>query len=204
MADCIWHCNITGDTRDHTRMDSWEADDPERYERNIETMRAFKRGEPISPADLPERVYSPTKTKPGKPWREVTIFGFWMFSECYIAPFRDFDLGAGGVHPIEAYEPDREIRIPGDYSLLTPGSKKDAFLPEQSRKFRKIPGPVPYTRKFARDDDLAFSAAALEGPDVWSDVSLVDCFFFSDRLAQRLKREKIATKFRLIRCRIER
>lgn len=128
--------------------------------------------------------------------------GFIIVSEKSAEALRRFDLGEGALYPTRLYYPDKKTRLGGDYFYLSHGNKKNAFLPEESPEAKHVdrkygfwglpPNPV--------DNQLVFSQAALDGPDVWWDERIVFCFFISDRLARALKATGVAKDWGLLRC----
>ena len=128
--------------------------------------------------------------------------GFIFVSKESANVLRHFDLGEGALYPVRLWHPDRVTPVPGEYFYLSQGNRKNAFLPEHSPNARKIyrdrdlwwPVPNP------EDDQLVFSIASLDGPDVWWDDRIMSYFFISDRLAQALLQAGIARDWQLLRC----
>ena len=202
---CIWLCDLFSNTTDHKAMGVEETQDPITKAAFLEAIEIFQRGDPISPEQLPKMVYDFGMPRKDGKWRDVTVFGLWLLSERYAGVFRDFDMGLGALHPVQVNAIDKISPMNGDHFFFGAGSKKDAFLPDRSKNFKKswlVDGP-PLKPWFANENDLVFSSAALEGPDVWTDVSLSRAFFFSDRLVRAMKKAKVATKYRLLRCPVE-
>jgi len=200
-----WLSNAVLDTRDHLGMGTPEKSDPDLKEAYLETIRAFKRGEPLTAERIPKMVYTAGKPKKDGTWRDLTIFGLWLLSERYADVFRDFDMGLGGLYPIDVMRMDQKTPIGGKHFIFSAGSKKEAFIFEKSKGLMdwfapENPGWAP---KLAADGNVVLNQTALEGPDVWTDTTLAQTFFFSDRRVQAMKKAKIATKFRLFRCPIE-
>ena len=100
-SECVWFCNLIGDTRDHLGMGTEETLDPVRKEAFFENIRAFERGEPMSPDRFPPFLYTYDKKQKKVPWRDLTVMGFWILSERYAEVFRHFDLGLGGLYPAD-------------------------------------------------------------------------------------------------------
>ena len=90
-----------------------------------------------------------------------------------------FDLGDGGLVPITIYEDDKETPIDGPFFLLNIGPPRRCFVPEQSNKIApfstmKRNGEQVWSASAGRENyDVAVTAAALQGSDLWFDPILV-------------------------------
>lgn len=119
-----------------------------------------------------------------------------------------FDLGEGGLIPFTIYKADLVTLYPGEFFLLNFGAQKNAILPEQSRYVEKF--SVHHETGFQKwkvnlrseDGDVAFSSAALEGPDLWFEPAIFNKIFMTDRLAQALIEIGMGDVFKLQECRI--
>lgn len=200
-----WLSNAVLDTRSNLGMGTPEESDPDRLEAYKETIRAFIRGEPLTAERIPKMVYTAGKPKKDGSWRDLTDFGLWLISDRYADVFREFEMGLGGLYPIDVMWEDQVTPVDGDYFIFSAGSKKDALIVEKSKGLSRCYDPLDADLKLslAGNDHVVLNEAALDGPDVWTDTSLARCFFFSDRLVRAMKKAKIATKFRLFRCPIE-
>jgi hypothetical protein len=126
--------------------------------------------------------------------------GFIFLREESAEVVRQFDLGEGALYPTRLWHPDRTTMVSGRYFYLSQGNRKNAFLKDHSPDAYKASKEFWMPPINPRDDQLFFAAAALEGPDLWWDESLVFYFFISDRLAQALKRAKLDRDWHLLRC----
>lgn len=124
-----------------------------------------------------------------------------------------FDLGQGGLSPITLYEDDLQTPLSDEYWLLKLGTRKDTFLSDESnrenyrvRHFSDDPAtglPRWKTSFGIQDGDVAVSAAALEGADLWVEARMWQALFMSGALAEALSKAKLKkVDFRLKQCRV--
>ena len=163
------------------------------------------------PRDLcPRRVWNDKGRKERKRLPHLSIInGYPVISEAAAAVIGKFDLGGGALYPIDgAFQSDRATPIEGEYFCRVFGNQKHAFQPEESPDKRpfgvKVDGEyrrwnLPIVPK---DDGLAVSAIAVEGPDVWVDPLLFKSVFLSSRLAEAVDLAGLGKTFRLFRCRV--
>ena len=119
------------------------------------------------------------------------------------------DLGAGGeLVPYTIYEKDRVTPLPDQYYLFNFGERKDCFVPEESKNLKILRKKERNGEDLWRgngleeDDDLVFTAAALQGADIWFDKRIDADIFMSDRLVKAIKAAKLGIPFKFVRCRI--
>ncbi len=121
-----------------------------------------------------------------------------------------FDLSPGGLCPLPIYRTDHITPVDGPFYLLNFGAQKQTFLPEKSAKdsfeaFAVKPDTGEQVWKihsWVKDDDIALSADACEGADIWFDPSVYNKIFMSDALVTQLRSAKVKVDFQLIRCRV--
>jgi hypothetical protein len=119
-----------------------------------------------------------------------------------------FDLGEGGLIPFTIYKADLETPCSGEFFLLNFGAQKNTIQPEQSRNVEKF--SVHHETGFQKwdvlhrsvDGDVALSAGALEGPDLWFEPAVYNKIFMSDALAQAIMEIGMGDVFKLQECRI--
>ena len=131
--------------------------------------------------------------------------GEYIVNEAAAQVLRLHDMGAGALYPVEVLERDRKTPARGGpWFCWNFGNVKHAIVVEECRGLR----PNPFYRQQRRlppdveDDDIAVSAAALRGPDVWVDPALNDTLFVSGRLGAALHEVELDGAFRLRRCRV--
>ncbi len=171
--------------------------------RAIEAMKRNRLGE-VQPDELfPKEAYAKYKDKKEKKQHDLFMAGgFWTVSSDCAAVLRQFELGEGKLYPVKLFQHDRTTPVEGEYFCLNFGAQKTAVLPFQSPRIRK-----PHENNdiwepplAMQDNDIAISASALDGPDIWMDTQLEDAFFVSDPLAQALRAEKVSRAFKLRKC----
>jgi len=128
--------------------------------------------------------------------------GYWIVSRKAADIIGQFDLGDGGLYPVQMFQSDRTTPVEGEFLCLNVGAQKSAFLPEQSPRLRKR---SPYLPRWTlpskdKDDAASVSSTALQGPDIWWDHSINSGFFLSGPLGDALKKAGMAKAFRLYRC----
>ena len=121
--------------------------------------------------------------------------------------FRRFDLGTGGVVPIQIFQFDRNTMVDTEYFLVTVVDRKEAFLPIESWDlFAARFGPIPTTNLslplYPKDGDIAVSQSACTGPDLWFDSTLRSALFMSGHLTAAVKEAGFAGIFNFVKCRV--
>ncbi|AWM02730.1 hypothetical protein [Bradyrhizobium amphicarpaeae] len=185
MVDQVWISEVlsNGDLgnklgiRQKWYGEPWEAP----YVRHIvpkksEHVRAaiFKHfaGHTLKREDLPEAsaVYSMSNFKRAK---DVFFVGGFLAVKAPVADvLAKFDFGAGGLVPYTIYETDEKTPLPGPFYLVNFGSFKSCFLHELSANIEKIgvdqqTGQTRWSLRYLDDGDIAVSAEALAGTDIW-------------------------------------
>jgi hypothetical protein len=203
MTSHAWVASLTAiETAEPKFMGCELADSDIQALSNI--IRDLKHGEPLGSDAFPKQIWN-QKPKPIKQLPEIFMgAGYWVLGERATAIFRQFDLGGGGLYPIEVLQEDRETPVEGEYFCLCFGNRKSALIPDQSQGLRPIGASSQYWKlsPVPADDSVALSNAALAGPDVWIDPALWQAFFVSDRLAQALKAAKVDGPFSFTRCKV--
>jgi hypothetical protein len=127
--------------------------------------------------------------------------------------FRQFDLGNGYVVPVQLYRfakvtpetPEIEA-VDADYHYVRLSQKKQCFLPAEStrvRPYRYDSGPNPrWSALDIKDNDIAVSAAALEGADLWHDPILPSELFLKGHDIKALKKAGYGKVYRYVKCRV--
>lgn len=214
MADCIWLSNVYGESMSGRGFFPFSADKRGNgtAAADIDAIRRAKRGELLGPEEVPSDFFSLSASAAHRK-APLHIFtnGFLIITEDSASVLRQFELGECRLHPVRLWHPDRKTRFGAGHYVLNFASRKDAFLPDRSPLATYAsyivqpdwshgkPGfwsPPPNEA----DDQLVFSKAALDGPDLWWDPNFTRSFFLSQRLAQALKAAKLAKHWRLFRC----
>lgn len=161
-------------------------------------------GEPLDQSFFPKRVWASDETPPGPLPDLFVANGYWVVSEKAADVLRRFDLGKGALYPVAVYQKDRSTPYPGEYFAWNFGNSKTALVPDQSQNLRPfgvsgLRWNLPWTPK---DGNVAVSAEALAGPDVWVDPALFKSLFVSGDLGAALKSAGLHRVFELTRCRV--
>ncbi len=161
----------------------------------------FHRGGHLEPNLLPQRAidYENRKRKLGHLFK---VNGFLCVTEKAAAVLRQFDLGSGGLYPLEMVRYDGVTPVDGFFRALNFGQKKDALDISQCRNIRGHAQHGFRPESTVKDEDIAVIRSALGGSDIWGDVQFRDSFFVSPRLGQALHKVGLAKVFHLMRCRI--
>lgn len=119
-----------------------------------------------------------------------------------------FDLGPIGLIPYTIYEADEVTPHPGPFWLIGLGVRKNSFLPGDSRRYDNL-GQHRKTGEFffkidsrVSDGDIALSAEALNGPDLWVESGFDANLWMSGRLVQALLEADLGFDWMLSECRI--
>ncbi|WP_029031116.1 imm11 family protein [Salinarimonas rosea] len=201
MSEAVWVSNAYSDTS------LVKPFNPENFARDkgavTDLAIRHTRGETLGSNDFPKTFVCKYRDK--KMGRQPDFFAagsFWCVSSRFADVLRDFDLGGGGLYPVRLQQYDRETPVEGSYFGLDLGSQKRCISEARSRLQILGAGVPPAVPADHHDDDIAVTEDALLGADLWTDPGLFKCLFFSDRLATALKRQKLAARLKLKRCRI--
>lgn len=175
--------------------------------RAIEALNRNDAGEPLPPDWFP-RLICPSDDARRPLGQLPELFPantFWIVSQRCADVLRRFDLGQGALHPVRVVQKDRTTPVAGHHWCLNFGNVKRCFLPAGSPRAIRNEGALtdmwfpPFAMK---DGDIAVSASASTGPDIWIDPALKMAFFVSDPLASALKAAGAATPFGFRKCRL--
>jgi hypothetical protein len=147
-----------------------------------------------------------------KRWSRVkdlfAVDGFFCVKGKLAELLKRFDLGNGELVEFPIYEMDKTTRLPGPFYFLNFGSQKDCFLPGESKNARmlvrnKEAGVEIWKRPIEPEDgDIAVSASALDGADIWIDPKLNSVIFMSGPLHDAIEAAKLGIDFRFSKARI--
>ena len=206
MNEVVWISTAPGHASNMRRL---RHDVDERGREAFEPiLDRIKAGEPLLDDDFPERVYG----APDADERDYNLpdlfkaYGFWVVSSAARDVLDALDLDLGEMRPVDVLKNDKQTPVGGTWFCISFGNRKQALLPAESRRMRLNyikDGRKGWFPAFGiKDDDVAVSARALEGPDIWIDPDVGDSFFLSDRAVRALKKAKAAKGFLLSRCRV--
>lgn len=175
----------------------------------METIERYNRGFPLAPNEFPEAsaVYHAASFG-----RTKQLFypapGFLGARAKLAGVLSEFDLGPIGLIPYTIYEADEITPHPGPFWLIGLGVQKSSFLPQESQRYdnlgqnRKTGEFVFWIDSRVTDGDIALSAAALDGPDLWVEAGFVRGLWMSGRLVQALLEADFGFDWMLSECRI--
>lgn len=166
-----------------------------------------RRGESFSAENFPKQLFahrrSGDKAQFYDDLPDYFSCDFVLVSERVAKILQAMDMGGGGVFPTELFQEDGKTLVEGNYYCLNFGNKKTAFALEHSPRARSSLASRVMSPPFnVKDDDIAVSASALRGPDIWIDPTLRASFFLSDRLWQAIKSAGAGRAFNAKRCRV--
>ena len=205
MSDHAW---VTDFWNDPSLMLMYQTDVSERDTKaSIEGIQALERGLPVPPDNRPAAVWPGKKGKRRKTLPPLFCTnGFWVVSQQVADIMGRFDLGEGGLYPVEVLGADDKTPIAGDWYCWIYGNRKDTLDAEASvnlRVYRPVPGED--RRNLAThpaDDDVALSREALAGPDVWIEKRLKGTVVLSGALGDALFAANLADDLRMTRARV--
>lgn len=169
----------------------------------VEDNAALHRGGGhLDPSLLPQRAVDADNRKK-KLGHLFTVNGLLCVTEKTASDLRQFDLGSGGLYPLELVRRDGLTPVDGVFWALNFGAKKNALAMEESRA---VDGPNwrgnCRPKLWVKDDDFAVTRAALESADLWGDERVESGFFVSPGMGVALHKAGLAKAFHLLRCRI--
>jgi len=205
MTDTAWISNVLADPDLVLLMETDVV--AEDAQRAIETLNLLKAGKPVPAEMCPKRIWGGETAEWINGTPDLFLANTYpIVSERSAEVLRQFDLGGGALYPVdEVLQKDRTTPIAGPFFCWVFGNSKSAFAASESPEARPFAGPnsgrwkMPFVHK---DDQLAVSAAALGGPDVWVDPTLFKSVFVSGRLGDALDGAGLRRAFRLTRCRV--
>jgi Immunity protein family (Imm11) len=202
MSEMVWVSRAVGHASNLRpfRNDVGERD----HDRLVENQRRIERGEPLGPADFPSEIYG-TPEAAEKDYNLPDLFygyGYWIVSSAAADILRRFDLGQGDLRPVRVLKSDRRTPVGGEWFTLNFGNRKQALIPARSQNIRQRAQGLYKASAILRDNDLAVSGAALQGPDMWVDSQMWDALFLSEALGNALKKAKADRGFMLLEGRV--
>ncbi|MEM1051263.1 MAG: DUF1629 domain-containing protein [Pseudomonadota bacterium] len=204
MAQKIWMCDTQKKLESQKKVESdWFADEAQ-WDKLTASRRANEAGKVLARHDFPPSIYGQASaTERDYDFPDVFVVNAQLVvSDRFTEVMDAFDFGSGSLLEVPHFKKDKTTPIPGKWFFLNFGNAKNAFVPEQSERIRKIEGTEFWTIKsFQKPDNLAFNASALEGPDIWVEPKCPSVFFMSDRLYSAIRKAKLQG-FTSVRCKI--
>ena len=209
MHSRVWICDVLADPDLVLMMETdIVANDAPRA---IEAIKLLKAGKPVAQDMCPKTVWAGERAKSNQRLPDLFLANSYpIVSERGAAILSRFDLGEGALYPLDAvFQKDRSTRFEGAFFCWVFGNVKSAFSAEHSTGMRPFAPNAPggphnwWSMPFVhQDDQLAVSAEAIPGPDVWVDPTLFKSVFVSGALGETLDTAGLAKAFRLFRCRV--
>lgn len=218
MTQYVWASDIT----DHANFgwyEPWYGFDVPEAERRARSGRVASRNRlamPLENSDFPAETLATRGTPKGGRHLVICENRNVLVSEAMATVLSGFDLGDGALirsQVVKRNKDRRSTRSLGFHLYYWKyGNWKKTLRPEHSNKVAPFENPAKgitlaheiwtAERTKLEPDDLAFDKACLEGPDVWVERGLNLDLFLSDRLVKALKKEGLAGRLNLLRCRV--
>ena len=220
MNQCVWACNISNNNNFGWYEPWFGPDVPEadRLKRSGRIGTLNLGGAALPVEEYPQQTLATRGTPKGGKNIVTCENRNILVSDKLADLLSEFDLGEGGFAPskIVKRNKSREIHELGfQLNYWRWRCTKKTLMPKQSvgvtQFFNAANGITPEsgieiwnTPAYwdIKDNDLAFSPEALEGPDVWVEKGMIIDVFLSDRLAQTLKKKRLHKPFDMRACRI--
>lgn len=138
----------------------------------------------------------------------VNLGGYMCVSARLKSILEEFDLSGATFHPVQCFEYDRVMPVAGEYYFLNFGRRYDVVNVEKSKGLKKpYPERDVYFISLKVHDDLnsipvAINQSKTPVTDMWADPCLAESIFLSNRLVERLKKEKLNKLFNLRACEV--
>jgi hypothetical protein len=184
-----------------------EVTDPS-PKQSIEIQRQFN-GYAVDPKFFPQvAIWDRKRFKKAKDI--FTAGSFYAVKGRLAQALKTVDLGKGGLVPFQMYQDDLVTPEPGEFFILNFSEPKDSFVGEQSKNasplgyLNKQKNIEEWDIKFAvKDGDIAVTAAAREGPDLWCEKKIF-CgdIFMSEALVTAIRKGGVTMDLCLTECRI--
>lgn len=183
----------------------------------IQAIKLNRKGQPVSQDMCPKRIWARVKfaQRDGEKYPSRTTVpdlftaqGYVIVSARVADIMRQFNLGQGALYPVTqgVFQDDNETRIEGEYFTWIFGNRRTAFLEQYSPKVEAMSSPSErdwcLINTWQADDEIAVSAAALDGPEVWVDPILFKSIFLSGPLGDALVKGGLQKPLFLVRCRV--
>ncbi len=220
----VWYCGVRGNTSLGNKLgiaskfNGHDWQEPTFISRVNTPKDIFDNGQlaakgfAIPRDELPQESYAFSE----KHFRRARAF-FWLRGFAAVKGklaeiLLDMDVGEGSeLVPHTIYGEDRKTPLKGPFYIFNLNARKRSFrsdllerkhmithfdYPEQGvDAYTVCPGPGDFA--------LSVSLAALQGPDIWMEEQVWGgAYFVSERLAEALKKAKLADLMRLRECRI--
>lgn len=172
----------------------------------ITTVTSSERGECLVAQDYPQKICLNPRERLRSDLPFFSIGGAWAVNKQFASILQKFDLGNKSLFPVEVLKSDRKTPVDGNMSFFNICEHKTAFSPKFSKGIEKAyddDRDLWEPKHLLQQDEIAVTAQALNGPDVWVDSRLLwSGFFLSDRLVAAVREARIDKPLCLYRCRV--
>ena len=197
MNDVVWISQLMSHRLEYPPMlhSFLESD----REHGIQCGSRNDAGEPLGPECFPEEIWLEDEARKTATLPDICFAtSFWFVSSRCAEVMNKFDLGSGALYPVKVLQNDRVTPVGSGWFCLNFGNVKHSFLPEQSSNVRPVPGGAYRPKASVGDGDLAFSAEAASGADIWLDPLLRGIICLSDPLVTALSEINLKNAFQPI------
>lgn len=219
MTGKVWFTNVMSNylignklgLRDKYFNEAWQPAQHEVIRPSANVLAAMEkhiRGYALEREDFPEAT-AIFDQKCFQRVGDIFVVGpFYAVKERLADVFSRFNLGDGGLVPFTIYSEDLKTPIEGRFYYLNFGARKRAIIPSESRNVELIvsnaaTGVEIWDVNFwAKDGDIALSASALSGPDLWVEEIAPSALFMSEALVAALREATLDAVFDFKECRI--
>lgn len=217
MSGRVWFSGVMGDYRIGYRQglrtkfhgEDWEPAQHEVIGTSDKVFAAMQRhtqGYVLGGDDFPEAVAVFDK-KRFRRVGDLFVAGRFYAAKGHLADvLARFDFGDGGLVPFQIYQEDLQTPIEGNFYYLNFGARKRSFLPGESKSVELLVSnkdtgvEIWKINSWAQNGDVALSAAALTGADLWVEETIRSKLFMSEALVAALREAKVKTDFEFIEC----
>jgi hypothetical protein len=174
----------------------------------LEAMEKHTHGYALERTDFPEATAVFDKKRFRRVGDLFIVGRFYAVKERLAEVLARFDLGSGGLVPFPIFQEDLKTPVEGKFYYLNFGARKRTILPNESKNVELVASnnatgvEIWKVNPWAEDGDVAFSAAALAGADLWVEENVRDGLFMSEALVAALREAKFKTDFELKECRV--
>ena len=194
---------------DHKEFSEQLKNNPTAIDKLVESSKRHYRGQKLSQDDLPQTFFGDRgEWKIDKLPGAFFANGYIVVQQKCFDVFSKFDLGGTEMVPAKIYQVDRKTEVEGPFYVFNFGCVKDTFLLDKSTNMNGplkspfIPKPIWTDPLIPKDNQIAVSLLALDGPDLWFEKELSRIIFMSGRLRDALKAEKLHVPFKFYKCRV--
>lgn len=167
-------------------------------------MKTAGRGLPWPADDFPKTIWADDDWSDKKLAKErdvITGPAVPLVSSAVVEALSGIDISPSKFVPVDVFFSDRQRRTEKRYFQFHITPRLQTIVPEQSQTLIKM-GPGTYSAAGAIQDGIAVARETASALKMWRADDMVSQHFFSDEVAQALKKAKLVRHFHLTRCRL--